>query len=124
VRATNVRSANVKTSFAGVDLQRVLGAIDVDNQNGAVDASSDGRADCQPIVIHTSFSPIRVRLNGNPSYRVAASTSFGKIHSDFPLTVAGSISSDSVSGAIGDGRCEMRLTDNNGAIEILNAGSH
>jgi hypothetical protein len=34
------------------------------------------------------------------------------------------MSSDSLSGTIGDGRCEMRLTDNNGAIEILNSGSH
>jgi hypothetical protein len=124
VRATNVRSANVKTSFAGVNLQQVTGAIDVDNQNGAVDAASNAQSGCQPIIIHTSFSPIRVHLSGNPSYRVTASTSFGKIHSEFPLTVSGSMSSDNLSGTIGAGHCEMRLTDNNGAIEILNSGSH
>ncbi len=116
--------ANVKTSFAGVDLQGVAGAIDVDNQNGAVNATTNGQTGCQPIVIHTSFSPIRLHLSGSPSYRVTASTSFGKIHSDFPLTVSGSMSSDSLNGTIGDGRCELRLTDNNGTIEILNAGSH
>jgi hypothetical protein len=116
--------ANVKTSFAGVDLQQVAGAIEVDNQNGAVDASSTAQPGCQPIAIHTSFSPIRVHLGGSPSYRVTASTSFAKIHSDFPLTVSGSMSSDSVNGAIGDGHCELRLTDNNGAIEILNSASH
>ncbi len=116
--------ANVKTSFAGVDLQQVTGAIDVDNQNGAVDAASNSQSGCQRIMIHTSFSPIRIHLSGNPSYRVTASTSFGKIRSDFPLTVSGSMSSDNLSGTIGDGRCEMRLTDNNGAIEILNSSSH
>jgi hypothetical protein len=124
VKAAHVRSASVKTSFGGVVLQQVAGAIEVSDQNGAVDASSAAQTGCQPIVIRTSFSPIRVRLNGNPSYRVTANTSFGKIHSDFPLSVSGSISGDSLNGTIGAGQCELRLTDNNGAIEILNAGSH
>jgi hypothetical protein len=123
VSATGIRGdVNAKTSFAGVDLQQVSGAIEVDNQNGAVDASSNTRSGCQPIVIHTSFAPIRLHLPPNPSYRVTAKTSFGKIHSDVPLTVSGSLSEDSVSGMIGAGRCELKLTDNNGAIEILNAG--
>ena len=124
VKATNVRSATVKTSFGGVLLQQVAGAIDVANQNGAVEASSSSQTGCQPIVIRTSFSPIRVHLDGNPSYRVTATTSFGKIRSDFPLTVSGSMSADSLNGTMGDGRCELRLTDNNGTIEILKAGPH
>jgi hypothetical protein len=62
---------------------------------------------------------LRVRLNADPSYRVAARTSFGKIHTDFPLNVSGSVSSDGLNGNIGAGRCEMRLTNSNGTIEIL-----
>jgi DUF4097 and DUF4098 domain-containing protein YvlB len=122
VKATNLQSASVKTSFGGVVLQKVAGAIEVNNQNGTVEASSNTQTGCQPIVIHTSFSPIRVHLNGNPSYRVTATTSFGNIRSDFPLTVSGSLSDHSLNGTMGDGRCELRLTDNNGTIEILNAG--
>ena len=123
VKATNVRSANVKTSFGGVVLEQVAGAIEVHNQNGAVDASSENQGGCQPIAIRTSFSPIRVHLSGNPSYVVTATTSFGKIRSDFPMLVSGSLSGDSLSGTIGDGRCELRLTDNNGTIEILKSGA-
>lgn len=124
VTATKARAATVKTSFGGVTLQQIAGAITVDNQNGAVEASSDATGTCQPISIRTSFSPIRVHLRGNPNYRVAATTSFGKIQSDFPLTVSGSISADSLSGTIGEGRCDLKLTGNNGTIQILNSGSH
>jgi hypothetical protein len=88
-----------------------------------VDIGAVAKTNCQPIIIKTSFSTLRVRLQGEPSYRVSARTSFGKIRTDFPLSVSGSISSDSLSGTIGPGRCEMRLTDNNGNVEILRSGS-
>ncbi len=123
VKANNTRGAQVTTSFAPVLLDGILGPLQVEDQNGAVDAASTARGNCEPIIIRTSFSPLRVRLQGEASYRVAARTSFGKIRTDFPLNVSGSISNDGVSGVIGGGRCEMRLTNNNGNIEILKAGS-
>jgi hypothetical protein len=64
-----------------------------------------------------------VHLLPAASYHVAARTSFGKIRTDFPLTVSGSLSNDELNGVIGGGRCEMRLTNNNGSIEILKSGS-
>jgi hypothetical protein len=124
VRATNAQSAKVKTSFAAVVLERIAGAIDVDDQNGAVDAAGNTEGSCHPIAIRTSFSPIRVRLGGDPSYRVSATTSFGKIRSDFPMTVSGVFSGDALNGTIGGGRCDLRLTDSNGSIEILNSRTH
>ncbi len=123
VQATNTRGAQVTTSFGPVVLAGVAGPLQIEDQNGAVDATSTARGSCQPIVIHTSFSTLRVRLQGDANYRVAARTSFGKIRTDFPLNVSGSISSDGVTGVIGAGQCEMRLTDNNGSIEILKSGS-
>ena len=123
VKATGVPSAKVKTTFAAVVLDQVAGAIEVDDQNGAVDVSSNSQG-CQPILIRTSFSPIRVHLGGNPSYRVSATTSFGKIRSDFPMSVSGVLSGDALNGTIGDGRCDLRLTDGNGNIEILNSRGH
>ena len=121
VTATNVQSAKVKTSFGAVVLETVAGAIDVYDQNGAVDAGGNTQGSCHPIVIRTSFSPIRVHLSGNPSYHVTATTSFGKIRSDFPMSVSGGVSGDVLNSTIGDGRCDLRLTNNNGSIEILNS---
>jgi hypothetical protein len=121
VKASATQGAQVTTSFGPVILEDVSGAIQVENQNGAVEAKSPSHGACQPIIIRTSFSTLRVRLNADASYRVAARTSFGKIRTDFPLNVSGSISSDDLNGTIGGGRCEMRLTNSNGAIEILKA---
>jgi DUF4097 and DUF4098 domain-containing protein YvlB len=122
VKATAIRNnANVRTSFGAVLLDGVAGAVDVDNQNGGVEVSLQGQA-CRPVGIRTSFSAVRVRVPDNASYAVAAKTSFGKIHSDFPMTISGDISSDSLNGNIGGGGCPMRLNDNNGSIEILKNG--
>ena len=66
---------------------------------------------------------MRVRVPQGSGYQLTAHTSFGKIRSDFPLTVSGSLSQDSITGTIGSGQCEMRLTNSNGAIEILNSGA-
>jgi DUF4097 and DUF4098 domain-containing protein YvlB len=122
VKASALRSsANVKTSFGAVLLDGVAGSVDVENQNGGVEVSLLGQA-CRPIGIRTSFSAVRVRVPDNASYAVAAKTSFGKIHSDFPMTVSGDLSNDSLNGNIGGGGCPMRLTNNNGSIEILKGG--
>lgn len=112
-------SLNVANSFGAVVVDAVSGGIDIHNQNGEIDAySSAGRA-CQPITLHTSFARLRVHLPREASYRVFAKTSFAHVHSDFPLTVSGSLSEGEVNGILGSGQCEMRLTNNNGAIEIL-----
>ena len=122
VKAAGIRSsANVKTSFGAVLLDGVAGAVDVDNQNGGVEVSLLGQT-CRPVGIRTSFSAVRVRVPDNSSYAVAAKTSFGKIHSDFPMTVSGDLSADSLNGNIGGGSCPMRLNNNNGSIEILKSG--
>jgi hypothetical protein len=123
VKASNARGAQVRTSFAAAILDGISGPLQIEDQNGAVDATVSARGACQPVIIRTSFSPLRVRIDGEASYRVNARTSFGKIRSDFPLSVSGSLSSDELNGTIGSGRCDMRLSDTNGTIEILKGGS-
>jgi hypothetical protein len=123
VKASNARGAQIRTSFGAVILESIAGPVQIENQNGAVDASINSRGACQPVIIRTSFSPLRVRIDGEASYRVNARTSFGKIRTDFPLTISGSLSNDELNGTIGTGRCDMRLSDSNGAIEILKGGS-
>jgi hypothetical protein len=122
VKGSNAKGAQIRTSFGSVSLDGIAGPIQVENQNGAVDATSVLRGSCQPISLRTSFSTLRVHLPADASYRVSAKTSFGKISSDFPLSISGSLSNDDVNGTLGSGRCEMRLADNNGAIEILKLG--
>lgn len=123
VNASHARGAQIATSFAPIVLEAIDGPIQIENQNGSVDASSSSRGTCQPVIIHTSFAPIRVHLPAEPSYSVFAKTSFAKIRTDFPLMVTDVASSDDLTGKIGAGGCELRLTNNNGPIEILKSGS-
>jgi hypothetical protein len=69
--------------------------------------------------LRTSFAPIRLYLTDGANYDVTAHTSFGHVNSELPVTVSGTIGNDSLSGKIGNGGCELRLTDSNGGIEIL-----
>ena len=112
-------TVTIRNSFGAVVVDGVSGAIEIHNQNGEIDAYSSARGACKPITLHTSFSRLRAHLPAEANYRVFAKTSFAHVRSDFPLTVAGVLSEGEVSGTLGSGQCEMRLTNNNGSIEIL-----
>ncbi len=132
IQARDIKgSATVRTTFAGVSLDNINGKVDVDNENGSVTVagvSQRSGSSCNSIVVRTSFSPIRIFLPDGAAYDLSARTSFGRINSDFPLTVStgtplggGSATSVSISSKLGAGGCEMRLTNANGNIDIRKA---
>jgi hypothetical protein len=122
VKAADVKGgASVRTSFAPVTLDAIGGKVDVENQNGSVEVravrATPGK--CFPLSIRSSFGAIRVYLPDGAGFRVDAKTSFGKIHSEMPLTVAGGMSGDEVTGVIGDGKCPLTVANSNGSIDLL-----
>jgi hypothetical protein len=123
VTAHNVKGdAHVTTSFSGVILDSIGGKITVDNQNGAIAiVAARPASSCRDISLKTSFSSIRVAIPEGLGYNVTAHTSFGRITSELPLTTTGSIGSDSLTGTIGSGGCQLQLTGSNGSIEITKA---
>lgn len=120
VTARNVKGdATVTTSFAGVTLEGIGGKISVDNQNGGISVAAVRPASgCRDIALKTSFSSIRVRIPEGLGYNLTARTSFGRITSDLPITATGSVGTDSLTGTIGSGGCQLQLTNSNGSIEI------
>lgn len=120
VKATGVRgAARVHTSFGGITIENVTGPVDASNSNGSITVLASGAGGCQPISLKTTFGPIKLALPANANYNVSASTSFGGIKTDFPVTVAGQTNSESIQGKIGSGGCELKITDSNGRIDIL-----
>jgi len=113
--------AFAKTSFGGVSMDDIGGPITVEDQNGSITVASRPGQRCQPVIAQTSFSPIRVTVPQGAGYDVSAKTSFGRIHSEPEMTVSGALGADSVTGKIGAGGCELRLTDQNGNIDIVKA---
>ena len=121
-RRGDVKGAiDVRTSFSPVGLDTIAGPIRVDNQTGSVevrDVTFGGKA-CNRVSLKTSFAPIRLSLPANGGYTVSAQTSFGKITSELPVTSTGSIGGDSLRGTIGDGRCEVTISNQNGTIDLV-----
>jgi DUF4097 and DUF4098 domain-containing protein YvlB len=108
-----------KTSFAGIDIGDVGGAVIVESANGSVTVAAKAGQRCQPISLNTSFGPIRVTVPNGVGYNVTARTSFGQIHSEADMTISGNVGGDALNGKISGGGCELRLTDQNGSIDIL-----
>ncbi|MGC4055206.1 MAG: hypothetical protein QM757_40740 [Paludibaculum sp.] len=108
----------VRNSFGSVNVKGAKGPVSVQSQNGAVSAQFDGRG-CQPADIQTSFAQVRLMLPETANYDVVASTSFGGIRSDFPLTIQGEVNQSSVRGKLGQGGCSLQVTNRNGGIELL-----
>jgi hypothetical protein len=108
-----------KSTFGGVDVSDAAGPITVENQNGYVTAELRPGGRCQPVVLSTTFGPIRVGLPAGAGYNVTARTSFGRVHSQHEITISGDVAPTALTGRIGAGGCELRLTGQNGNIDIL-----
>jgi len=120
VKALGVRgAAKVRTSFGGITIENVSGPVEATNSNGSITVTSNATGGCQPITIKTTFGPVKLMLPDNANYNISASTSFGGINTEFPVTVAGQTNAQSIQGKIGSGGCELKITDSNGRIDIL-----
>ena len=108
-----------KTTFAGTVVEDAGGPVTVESGNGSVSVTAKAGQACKPIAIQTTFAPIRVAVPAGVGYTVTGRTSFGRIQSEQEMTVSGAIAGDSINGKINGGGCEMRLTNQNGNIDIV-----
>ena len=109
-----------KTSFGGVAVEDAAGPVTVEDQNGSVTVRGRASKNCQPMVLHTTFGPIRVAVSPGVGYDVTARTTFGRIVSQPAMQVSGATGGDSVAGKISGGGCALKLNDQNGSVEIEN----
>jgi hypothetical protein len=114
--------AYAKTSFGGISVTDAAGPVTVESRNGSVTVEPRRGQQCHPIGISASFGPVRLALPAGLGYDLAASTSFGRIHSDHELTLAGETSKDSLAGKIAGGGCALKIANQNGSIDIVKPG--
>jgi len=62
---------------------------------------------------------VDVSLPASAEFKVNAGTTNGKIHTDFPLTVQGRLSSKDLSGTVGGGGRELKVVTTNGTIKLM-----
>jgi Putative adhesin len=135
-------NVNFRTSNGGVHADNVEGAFEADTSNGGIRAhlhdtesghpirlsTSNGGIDLQvdslrqnDVVASTSNGPITVRMPGDVSARLHASTnSNGSVRSDFDVLIhPGELSKHRIEGTIGGGGAKIDLTTSNGNINLL-----
>jgi DUF4097 and DUF4098 domain-containing protein YvlB len=110
-------SVTVRTSFSPVFLKEIGGAVDIRNNNGSIAVSELVGTVCQPLIVRTSLSAVRVAVPPNSNYRVNARNANGRILSRVPVRSTSS-TNDALIGVIGRGDCTMELVNSNGSITI------
>ncbi len=110
-----------QTSFARMELDATSKRIDAHNKNGSVHITARSPA-VERIAASASFAPIDVRLAGNVQPLIRASTSFGKVRSDFPVLLADSAAADATFYAE-SGQPKLDLRGQNGDIRIESLAS-
>ena len=124
----------VSTTNGSVHLSDITGSVNASSTNGRIEASNlAGNAKLKTVngSIEASFTTllpdsnltfdsvnggIVVHLPAEVHADLSCSVVNGRIHSDFPITLAGSTSSRKLNGTIGEGGSDLRARTVNGSI--------
>ena len=107
----------IRNSFGAAFVDGVTGGVDIQNSNGSISVQGLRSSGCRPISLRTSFSSIKVALPAAIGYSVTARTSFGRVHSQLPITTT-TVGDEALVGTIGRGGCKLDLYNSNGSITI------
>jgi hypothetical protein len=69
--------------------------------------------------VSSTNGSVDVTLPASAEFRVEAATTNGGIHTDFPITIQGSFNSKELSGTVGSGGRELKVTTTNGGIKLM-----
>ena len=67
----------------------------------------------------TTNGSVDVTLPASAEFKLDAATTNGGIQTDFPITVQGSFNSKNLSGTVGSGGRELKVTTTNGGIKLM-----
>ena len=87
--------------------------------NGGVRVSMGNAKWDGELEVKTTNGSVDVTLPASAEFKVNAGTTNGKIHTDFPITVQGSLSSKDLSGTVGGGGRELKVVTTNGTIKLM-----
>lgn len=108
--------ARLETSNGRVDLREVIGQVDVETSNGRIFYSGDMTPGGRNRLV-TSNGDVNVELHGTPSIDLDASTSRGRVSSEFPILVT-VMKERELTGTIGAGEADLFIRTSNGSVSI------
>ncbi|MBN2415840.1 hypothetical protein JXO52_08350 [bacterium] len=110
-------NVDATTSGGSISVDDVFGYIRAHTSGGSVNAriARQPERDCS---LKTSGGTITVYMKRDIGVNVDASTSGGRVHTEFPVTVKGTVSKRSLHAKINDGGPELYLRTSGGSIYI------
>jgi hypothetical protein len=104
-------SGGIRVSTSGGPVNATTGSGNIDVRMLALRATGD-------MHFRTGSGAIRLHLPNDFAAEIDATTGSGRISTDFPLTVQGSMGRNRLRGTIGEGGRQVRLTTGSGGIEL------
>lgn len=101
-----------------ITLEGVGGVVDGSTTNGGITAKISDKVELRELRLGTTNGGITVYCPEGINADVYAHTTNGGIHTDFPITVQGHFSHNSLEGTINKGGNEIHLHTTNGGISI------
>lgn len=87
--------------------------------NGGVHVSIGNAKWSGELKVRSTNGSVDVTLPAAAEFTLDAATTNGGIHTDFPITVQGSFNSKRLSGTVGAGGRDLRVTTTNGGIKLM-----
>jgi hypothetical protein len=110
-------AVDADTSGGGITVEEVMGAIQANTSGGSITAAiaRQPHSDCR---LTTSGGSITVYLAEDISANVDAGTSGGSVHTDFPVTLKGKLSTKKLQATINGGGPLLYLHTSGGSIYL------
>jgi len=87
--------------------------------NGGIHVSIGNAKWSGELKVRSTNGSVDVTLPASAEFTLDAATTNGGIHTDFPITVQGSFNSKRLSGTVGSGGRDLRVSTTNGGIKLM-----
>lgn len=111
---------DLDTGSGSIRVSGVVGRLKAEAGSGSITAEGSPTGDWE---IESGSGSVSVTFPRNSSFELSARTGSGRIRSDFPITVRGSLSKKRLTGKVGDGGPRVDLRSSSGDIRIEEGGS-
>ncbi len=104
-----------ETGSGGIHLRGAAGALRAHTGSGHIDADGQQTGDWE---LRTGSGGVTVRLPAQAAFTVSARSSSGRVETDFPVTIQGSVSRRELRGTVNGGGPSLDIHTGSGSIRI------
>lgn len=106
------------TSGGGIRLNNIAGEVLASTSGGSIKTELVGQPE-GPVALKTSGGSVTLYMDDNVKADIDASTSGGRVSVDFPVTVSGRFSRNSLKGVVNGGGPLITLRTSGGGIKLI-----